>query len=86
MEVVQFMKKAMLVVMFVLAVGGLVMAQNATSPTDVLGAHNNGGRGCAGCHTPHSGAHGSGQTPSPRFIDSHDGSHLRLPIKNGKAF
>jgi hypothetical protein len=62
MEVVQFMKKAMLVVMFVLAVGGLVMAQNATSPTDVLGAHNNGGRGCAGCHTPHSGAHGSGQT------------------------
>jgi len=55
------MKKAMLVVMFVLAVGGLVMAQNATSPVDVLGAHNNNGRGCAGCHQPHSGAFGSGQ-------------------------
>lgn len=54
------MKKAMLVVMFVLAVGGLVMAQNATSTVDVLGAHNNGGRGCAGCHAPHSGSFGSG--------------------------
>jgi len=28
--------------------------------TDVLGAHNNGGRGCAGCHAPHSGGAGSG--------------------------
>src|SRR5450755_2023423 len=54
------MKKAMLVVMFVMAVGGLVMAQNWTSPVDVLGAHNNSGRGCAGCHQPHSGSFGSG--------------------------
>jgi hypothetical protein len=56
------MKKAMLVVLFVLAVGGFVMAQNASSTVDVLGAHNNGGRGCAGCHQPHSGSRGSGQT------------------------
>ena len=55
------MKKAILVAMFVLAVGGLVMAQNASSTVDVLGAHNNGGRGCAGCHQPHSGSRGSGQ-------------------------
>src|SRR6202140_4448865 len=55
------MKKVMLVVLFVLAVGGLVMAQNYSSPIDVLGAHNNNGRGCAGCHQPHSGAFGSGQ-------------------------
>jgi len=54
------MKKAILVVMFVLAVGGLVMAQTYSSPVDVLGAHNNGGRGCAGCHAPHSGSFGSG--------------------------
>src|SRR5271154_6392165 len=54
------MKKAMLVVLFVLAVGGLVMAQNYSSPVDVLGAHNNNGRGCAGCHAPHSGSFGSG--------------------------
>src|SRR5579864_6585893 len=55
------MKKAMLVVMFILAVGGLVMAQNWSSSVDVLGAHNNNGRGCAGCHQPHSGSFGSGQ-------------------------
>jgi hypothetical protein len=47
--------------MFVLAVAGLMLAQTATSPVDVLGAHNNNGRGCAGCHQPHSGAFGSGQ-------------------------
>jgi len=55
------MKKAMLVVMFILAVGGLVMAQNWSSSVDVLGAHGNNGRGCAGCHQPHSGSFGSGQ-------------------------
>jgi hypothetical protein len=54
------MKRAMLVVMFVLAIAGLAMAQNWSSPVDVLGAHNNNGRGCAGCHAPHSGAFGSG--------------------------
>src|ERR1039458_7012653 len=54
------MKKAMLVVMFVLAVGGLVMAQTWSSPVDVRGAHNINGRGCAGCHSPHSGFFGSG--------------------------
>src|ERR1017187_5708269 len=54
------MKKAMLVMLFVLAVGGLVMAQTWSSPVDVLGAHNNNGRGCAGCHSPHSGSFGSG--------------------------
>jgi hypothetical protein len=54
------MKKVILVVLFVLAVGGLVMAQNYSSPIDVLGAHNNNGRGCAGCHQPHSGSFGSG--------------------------
>ena len=61
MEVLNFMKRTILVVMFVLAVAGLMMAQNATSPVDVLGAHNNNGRGCAGCHQPHSGSFGSGQ-------------------------
>jgi hypothetical protein len=61
MEGLIFMKKAMLVVMFILAVTGLMMAQNWSSPVDVLGAHNNNGRGCAGCHQPHSGAFGSGQ-------------------------
>jgi len=54
------MKKAMLLVVVVLAVAGWAMAQNWSSTTDVLGAHNNQGRGCAGCHAPHSGSFGSG--------------------------
>jgi hypothetical protein len=62
MEGRNFMKKAMFVIAFVFAVAGLMMAQNWSSPgVDVLGAHNNNGRGCAGCHQPHSGAFGSGQ-------------------------
>jgi hypothetical protein len=36
-------------------------AAGSVSPAiDVLGAHNNYGRGCAGCHAPHSGAYGAG--------------------------
>jgi len=54
------MKKVMLLAIFVLSVTGLMMAQNWSSTVDVLGAHNNQGRGCAGCHAPHSGSFGSG--------------------------
>ena len=55
------MKKVLVLAIFILAVSGLMMAQNNwSSPVDVLGAHNNYGRGCAGCHQPHSGAFGSG--------------------------
>src|SRR5581483_3270643 len=54
------MKRAMILVMFVLAVAGLALAQNWSSSVDVLGAHQNQGRGCAGCHAPHSGSFGSG--------------------------
>ena len=54
------MKRAMLVVMLVFAFAGFMMAQNWSSTSDVLGAHNNQGRGCAGCHAPHSGSFGSG--------------------------
>src|ERR1700692_1762207 len=54
------MKKVMLLVILVFAFTGLMLAQNASSTVDVLGAHNNQGRGCAGCHAPHSGSFGSG--------------------------
>lgn len=54
------MKRAILAALFVLAGAGLAMGQAWTSPVDVLGAHNNQGRGCAGCHAPHSGSFGSG--------------------------
>ena len=60
MEVLNFMKRVMLVVMLVFAFAGFMMAQNWSSTVDVLGAHNNQGRGCAGCHAPHSGSFGSG--------------------------
>ena len=56
------MKKVIVLMLFVLAVPGLMMAQNWSSTVDVLGAHNNQGRGCAGCHAPHSGSFGSGHT------------------------
>jgi hypothetical protein len=64
------MKKAMLLLIFVLAITGLMMAQNWSSTTDVLGAHNNNGRGCAGCHAPHSGAFGSGHVPKNGGADT----------------
>jgi len=49
----------------------LAGAQNYTSGVstingvDVLGAHNNYGRGCAGCHAPHNGAKGGGGNVGP---------------------
>jgi hypothetical protein len=58
------MKKVLVISLFVLAVCGLMTAQNWSSPTDVLGAHQNQGRGCAGCHAPHSGSFGSGHNGS----------------------
>jgi len=63
------MKKLALAILFAALVCSLSMAQytgtatgNTTyKPTvDVQGAHENGGRGCAGCHAPHSGGRGSG--------------------------
>lgn len=55
------MKKIMLVVLVAMVAVGVAMAQY-TPTSDVLGAHQNNGRGCAGCHQPHSGARGSGQS------------------------
>jgi hypothetical protein len=59
------MKKLTLVILVVLFTAAFGLGQTYTSGTgltgiDVLGAHNNGGRGCAGCHAPHSGAAGGG--------------------------
>jgi len=54
------MRKYTLVALMVLAVAGFAAAQIQSITTDVLGAHLNYGRGCAGCHAPHSGAYGNG--------------------------
>jgi hypothetical protein len=59
------MKKIIVFAIAVLVCTGVAMAQTYTRGTgitgiDKLGAHQNGGRGCVGCHTPHSGARGNG--------------------------
>jgi hypothetical protein len=61
------MKKMMMVLLCVAIFATLAMAQatyttgtGIATAVDVLGAHNNYGRGCAGCHAPHSGARGAG--------------------------
>jgi len=65
MEVLS-MKKVALLALFVAVIGAMASAQITTGNTnyiptvDVQGAHENGGRGCAGCHAPHSGGRGSG--------------------------
>src|SRR5208282_4942234 len=65
MEVLS-MKKVALLALFVAVIGAMASAQitsgnmNYVPTVDVMGAHENGGRGCAGCHAPHSGGRGSG--------------------------
>jgi hypothetical protein len=64
------MKKVMLLmlVLAVFAAGAMAQSIGTTGYTkgqgiigmDKLGAHQNGGRGCTGCHAPHSGARGNG--------------------------
>ena len=61
------MKKIMMFALVLLVCASVAMAQTYTKGTgitgvDKLGAHQNGGRGCVGCHTPHSGARGNGGT------------------------
>ncbi len=58
------MKKIMMFALVLLVCASVAMAQTYTKGTgitgvDKLGAHQNGGRGCVGCHTPHSGARGN---------------------------
>jgi len=66
------MRKYMLVALMLLAMAGFAAAQQGTTSADELGAHLNYGRGCAGCHAPHSGAYGNGaaKTADPTSGDS----------------
>jgi len=59
------MKKLLFVLFCILFAVGIAAAQTYTEGSgmtgiDKLGAHQNGGRGCVGCHAPHSGARGNG--------------------------
>jgi hypothetical protein len=59
------MKKITIFALALLVCASVAMAQTYTAGTgitgiDKLGAHQNGGRGCVGCHAPHSGVRGNG--------------------------
>jgi len=54
------MQRTLLIALTMLAVVSLAGAQLTKVTADVLGAHLNYGRGCAACHTPHSGSAGNG--------------------------
>ena len=56
------MKKLLVIATVFLGAAGFAAAQAPS--TDILGAHLNAGRGCSGCHAPHSGAFGAGKKPS----------------------
>ena len=76
------MRKLTFVILVVLVAAGIAAAQTYTQGSgltgiDILGAHQNGGRGCAGCHAPHSGAAGGGgnaATNAAAFNDPKSGS------------
>lgn len=59
--------RKLIILLAIMAFAEFGMAQNYTEQSgtpitniDKLGAHQNGGRGCVGCHAPHSGAYGNG--------------------------
>ena len=54
------MMRVSVIAVIIFASATLAVAQVAGLSTDVLGAHLNYGRGCAACHTPHSGSYGNG--------------------------
>ena len=64
------MKKLMLVLV-VLCLGTFALAQIGAPTGDVLGAHLNYGRGCAACHSPHSGQAGNGAAHTQTVANSY---------------
>jgi hypothetical protein len=74
----------MLVLLCMAVFTSLAMAQNPTyaagttggiTGVDKLGAHSNGGRGCVGCHAPHSGGYGAGgNAGTGTTVDTHMGN------------
>jgi len=94
------MKKLFLIVLLVIMASAMALAQvtqgtptssgagGAAVPTiDVLGAHNNYGRGCAGCHAPHSGNRGAGgNATSGTTTDAWSGSNALFAQDMGPLF
>lgn len=75
--------RKLFIVLAILVFAEFGMAQTYTegsgiSGVDKLGAHQNGGRGCVGCHAPHSGARGNGgnaATGGGAVTDPNTGNH-----------
>lgn len=59
------MKRCQIFSLMMAAAASVAAAQMTTVTNDVLGAHLNYGRGCAACHSPHSGAEGNGNASAP---------------------
>ena len=74
------MKKLMLILLCMAVFATMAMGQTYTSGSgitgiDKLGAHQNGGRGCTGCHAPHSGGYGAGgNAGTGTTVDTHMGN------------
>jgi len=72
------MKKLTLTLLVAIVAVSVAMAasipQAPLGTTDILGAHLNYGRGCVGCHAPHSGSAGNGVTPAKG--DPYNGSYI----------
>ena len=70
------MKKLFFVLFVVVFAAGMAAAQytqgSGLTGYDILGAHQNGGRGCAGCHAPHSGAAGGGGNAATNAVAFND--------------
>jgi len=77
------MKRLLFLLLCLAVFATLAMAQNPVYNAgnglhgyDILGAHQNNGRGCAGCHAPHSGGRGGGgnaATNAVAFLDPSSG-------------
>ncbi len=71
------MRKLALIILCVAVFSCLAAAQTYTQGSgitgiDKLGAHQNGGRGCTGCHAPHSGGRGGGGNAAANALAFND--------------
>jgi nitrate/TMAO reductase-like tetraheme cytochrome c subunit len=78
------MKKVFFIALAVMLAASFAVAQNYVEGSglmgiDKLGAHQNGGRGCTGCHAPHSGAFGAGgNAVTGQIVDKENAGNYAL--------
>jgi len=82
------------VFLFILIAAGITWGQSGPLPeprpgdagAEFLGPHNNGGRGCAGCHAPHSGAASSANATTELTGISEPGSEALFAQEGSPLF